>query len=131
MALQLKIVTPTRVIVDTEVSELTAPGAAGEFGVLPEHVTFLAKVDTGVVTWVEGGATRKLVISGGYAEVVDDIVTILADEAEFPNEIDPAAARSELSRLEGELKEPHETAEEVDSLLAAYRRAESRVAAVS
>jgi len=131
MALQLKIVTPTRVIVDTEVSELTAPGAVGEFGVLPEHVTFLGKLDTGVLSWVEGGQSRKLVVLGGYAEVVEDVVTVLADDAEFPNEIDLAAARAELTRLEGELKQPHETAEEVDALLAAHRRAESRVAAAS
>jgi len=129
MALRLRIVTPTRLVVETEVSELTAPGVVGEFGVLPEHATFLGSLDTGTLTYVEGGVKRRLVVHGGYAEVIDDVVTVLADDAEFPEEIDGRSAREDLARIEAELDKDQETREAVDTLLRDRRRAEVRIEA--
>ncbi len=129
MALRLRIVTPTRLVVDTEVSELSAPGVVGEFGVLPEHATFLGSLDTGMLTYVEGSVKRRLVVHGGYAEVIDDVVTVLADDAEFPEEIDGRSAREDLERIEAELDKDQETREAVDTLLRDRRRAEVRIEA--
>lgn len=126
MALTLRIVTPTRTLVDAEVSELTAPGVVGEFGVLPEHVTFLGQLDLGVLTYVEGGTSRHVVVLGGYAEVVDDVVTVLADEAEFPDDIDAEVARADVEEARAKLDAGHEDPYVVEELIRAHRRAEVR-----
>jgi F-type H+-transporting ATPase subunit epsilon len=126
VALNLRIVTPTRTLVDTEVSEVTAPGVAGEFGVLPEHVTFLGQLDLGVLRYVEDGTARRVVVHGGYAEVLDDVVTVLADDAEFPDEVDAEQARTELEHAKTALEQGHEDPTVVDQLLRAHRRAEMR-----
>ena len=124
--MKLRIVTPTRILVDAEVSEVTAPGSAGQLGVLPQHVTFLGQMETGVVTYVEHGKSSKVVVRGGYVEVVNDVVTILADDAELAAETDTAAARAEADRLREELKRAQGTPEDIDKLLDALRLAEAR-----
>ncbi len=131
MPLTLRIVTPTRLLVDAEVSEITAPGTAGEFGVFPEHVTFLGELDLGVLRYTEGGSDKSVVVHGGFAEVRDDVVTVLADDAEFAEEIDVEAARAELGRLGTELDKGREDPAEVADLLREHRRAEARIQAAS
>ena len=124
--MKLRIVTPTRILVNAEVSQVTAPGTAGEMGILPEHVTFLGQLDTGVVSYDEGGKRSKVVVRGGYVEVVGDVVTILADDAEFAAETDAAAARADAERIREQLKRAQGTPEEIDRLLSELRLAETR-----
>ncbi len=129
--MKLRVVTPARPIVDAETAEVTAPGEVGEFGVLPEHVTFLGGLDVGILSYVEKGQQRQVVVCGGYAEVCDDVLTVLADEAEFPEEIDAAEASAELARVEQALETGSEDPAEVDSLLRQLKKAQTRVAAAS
>lgn len=91
--IRLKLVTPSRQLLDEEVDEVTAPGALGEFGVLPKHISFLTLLEIGEMSYKQGGERRHLAISGGYAEVVDDVMIILADAAEYADEIDIERAR--------------------------------------
>ena len=125
--MKLKIVTPTRILVDTEVDEILAPGAEGQFGVLPQHVTFLGLLDLGVLSYVVAGETKSVVVHGGYAEVLGEDVTILADDAEFPEEIDPAEAKAGLAAVESDLAKASDSTDEVDVLLRARRLAEARI----
>jgi len=125
--MKLKIVTPTRILVDTEVDEILAPGTEGQFGVLPQHVTFLGLLDLGVLSYVVGGETKSVVVHGGYAEILGEDVTILADDAEFPEEIDPAEAKASLATVESDLSKAADSTDEVDALLRARRLAEARV----
>jgi F-type H+-transporting ATPase subunit epsilon len=130
--MRLKIVTPTRILVDAEVGEITAPGTAGEFGVLPEHVTFLGHLDLGVMTYTDDkGEARSVVLHGGYAEVLGEDVTVLADDAEFPDEIDIAEAKANLAQVESDLDKATDSSDEVDALLQARKLAEARIAAAS
>jgi F-type H+-transporting ATPase subunit epsilon len=94
--IRLRVVTPTRLVVDEEVDEVTAPGELGEFGVLPNHIAFLSTLVPGVLTYKQGSKNRILAISGGYAEVLDNVMTVLAPAAEFPTEID--IVRAQLAR---------------------------------
>jgi F-type H+-transporting ATPase subunit epsilon len=128
--MKLRIVTPTRVLVNAEVSQVTAPGTAGEMGVLPEHVTFLGQMDTGVVTYEESGKRTKVIVRGGYVEVVDDVVTILADDAEFAAETDAIAARAEVERIRAEIRQASGSPEDMDRLLEQLRLAETRASVV-
>lgn len=126
--MKLRIVTPVRPIVDAEVTDVVAPGSEGEFGVLPQHVTFLGALKPGIVSYTEGGTRQRVVISGGYAEVSQDTVTVLADDAQMPGEIDAAQARADMAAFEEELARGTESAELTDKLLRDLALAEARVA---
>ncbi|HWP58901.1 MAG TPA: F0F1 ATP synthase subunit epsilon [Candidatus Acidoferrales bacterium] len=91
--LTLRVVTPTRLVLDEEVDEVTAAGALGEFTVLPNHIAFLTLLEIGVLSYKQGGVRYALATSGGYAEVLDNVVTVLANTAEFADEIDVARAQ--------------------------------------
>ena len=125
--MKLRVVTPARQVVDAEVSELTAPGIAGEFGVLPSHATFLGGVDVGILSYKEGGATKKVLVAGGYGEVADDCVTVLADDAELAEEVDAAAARDEVAEVERSLGQVQEDPAAVDALLRRLKLAQARI----
>jgi F-type H+-transporting ATPase subunit epsilon len=98
--IRLRVVTPTRLVIDEEVDEVTAPGELGEFGVLPNHIAFLSSLMTGVLSYKQGAKVQMVAISGGYAEVLDNVMTVLATAAEFPDEID--TVRAERAKNEAE-----------------------------
>ena len=100
---QLRVVTPTRAVVDQSVTEVTAPGTLGEFGVLPDHANFLTSLDSGRLIYKDGGGAHMLAIRDGFAEVANNVMTVLAEAAEAPAEVNPAAARAELQAAEAEL----------------------------
>jgi F-type H+-transporting ATPase subunit epsilon len=98
--IQLRIVAPTRLLLDEEVDEVTAPGVLGEFGVLPNHIAFLTILQPGELSYKQGGRVTHLAIAGGYAEVLANVMTVLADAAEFPGEIDTERARRAKEQAE-------------------------------
>ena len=126
--MKLRIVTPVRPIVDAEVTDVVAPGTEGEFGVLPQHVNFLASLKPGILTYTEGGTRKRVVVSGGYVEVRQDVITVLADDAEFPEEVEGAKARSDAAALAEELARGTESAEVTAKLLRDLALAEARAA---
>ena len=81
MPLALSIVTPERPVVETEVDSVVLPGSEGEFGVLPGHEALLAPLREGAVTYQEAGRAVRVAITGGFAEVTQSRVTVLADAA--------------------------------------------------
>ena len=101
--LRLRIVTPTRLVLDEEVDEVTAHGELGEFGVLPNHIAFLSTLVVGELTYKQGVTKKTLAVSGGYAEVLDNVMTVLAPTAEFASEIDTARAQRAKERAERQL----------------------------
>jgi F-type H+-transporting ATPase subunit epsilon len=103
--IRLKVVTPGRLLLDEEVDEVTAPGVQGEFGVLPNHISFLTLLEPGEMSYKQGAIRRFLALSGGYAEVLDNVVTILAPAAEFSVEIDVNRARAAREKAERLLSE--------------------------
>lgn len=78
----LEIVTPDRQVLKDDVDEVVVPGINGEFSVLPEHTTFLSEIGTGRLTYTKGGHASHVEISGGFAEVRENQVTVLADSLE-------------------------------------------------
>lgn len=101
--IQLDIVTPERKVVSAETEEVVAPGATGLFGVRPGHTPFLTIVEPGELTFKTDGHLRRYVIGGGFVEVMDDRVVVLADTAEAQEEIDldraKRASEDALKRL--------------------------------
>jgi F-type H+-transporting ATPase subunit epsilon len=129
MPLRLSIVTPMRPLVEADVDSVIAPGSEGEFGVMPGHAPFLIGLKPGVVRWSEGGRTTRAAISGGFAEVTQERVTVLARNAELGAQIDAAAAERERSEAAAALARVGSAAppEEVERLQEALERAQARV----
>jgi F-type H+-transporting ATPase subunit epsilon len=101
--LTLEIATPMRLVVSEAVDEVVAPGRLGYFGVLPGHAPFLATLGIGEVTYRIGRDERHLALAGGFAEVRNDKVIVLADTAERPDEIDRSRAERARERAEHRL----------------------------
>ena len=104
-AFELRVVTPRRLLLEERVREVTAPGTVGEFGVLPDHITFLTSLEIGALSYRTAQGARRVAVRGGFAEVVDNVMTVLADDAVFAEDIDPEVARSELQTAETQLKD--------------------------
>jgi F-type H+-transporting ATPase subunit epsilon len=121
--IRLRVVTPSRLLLDEEVDEVTAPGALGEFGVLPNHIAFLTLLEPGEMSYKQGSAKRYLAVSGGYVEVLDNVMTVLVPAAEFAAEIDTARAQLAKERAEKQVRELNRGEKDFDVAEAALRRA--------
>ncbi len=82
MPIQLCIVTPERTLVELPVDSVVVPGGEGEFGVLPAHEPYLTSLQAGEVRYVVGGQSQRVGIGGGFAEVTQERVTVLATSGE-------------------------------------------------
>jgi len=121
--IRLRLVTPSRLLLDEEVDEATGPGALGEFGVLPKHISFLTLLEAGEMSYKQGTDQHRLAISGGYAEVLDDVMTVLANAAEYADEIDVERAGDARDRAEKRIAELSHEDKEFAAAEAALRRA--------
>ena len=101
--LQLHLVTPTGALVVTEADEVRAPGILGGFGVRPGHTAFLTELGGGVLTYVNGGQEDHYAVAGGFCEVAENRVTVLADFAEHARGIDPHEALEVLTAAQARL----------------------------
>jgi F-type H+-transporting ATPase subunit epsilon len=99
----------------------------GEFGVLPNHIAFLTALVPGEMSYKQQGKKRALAVSGGYAEVLDNVMTVLAPAAEFAEEIDAARARQAKERAERAMAGLNPEAKEWEAAYAALRRAQARL----
>jgi len=101
---QLEIVTPTRLLVKDAAEEAQIPGLSGYLGILPGHAPLLTELAVGAISYKAGGATHIFSVCWGFAEVLPDKVTILAEAAERPQEIDVERAQKAKERAEQRLK---------------------------
>jgi F-type H+-transporting ATPase subunit epsilon len=104
--MQLQVVSADRSLVNEQVDEVGIPGAEGYFGVLPGHTPLLSTLQVGTLWYRQGQETHDLAIAFGFAEVQPDRVTILAQIAEKPDEIDVARAEAAKKRAEERLNAP-------------------------
>jgi len=110
--LTLSVVTPEKQLVSEEVDQVNAPGSEGDFGVLYDHAPILTNLRAGQLSYENDGESTALVISGGYLEVTDNRVTILAESGEFLHEIDRERAERARSQAEEKLNNPDLSEEE-------------------
>ncbi len=123
---QLEIVTPSRLLVKDAAEEAQIPGVSGYLGILPGHAPLITELGVGAITYKASGTTHTLSVAWGFAEVLQDKVTILAEAAERPQEIDVERAQKARDRAEQRLKSNNT---EVDYTRAedALQRAETRL----
>src|SRR5207302_16924 len=127
----LEVATPSRLVIAEQVDEVVVPGIEGYFGVLPGHAALLSTLGIGELTYRIGREERHVAVAGGFAEVRNDKVIILADTAEKPDEIDRARAERAKERAEQRLS--GRSQEEIDYVraMAALARAVTRIQVAS
>jgi F-type H+-transporting ATPase subunit epsilon len=101
---QLEIVTPEKMVVKDVAEEMQIPGKKGYLGILPGHAPLITELAVGEITYRHGGETRHLSVAWGFAEILPDKVTVLAESCERADEIDVQRAEKSKQRAEERLK---------------------------
>jgi F-type H+-transporting ATPase subunit epsilon len=104
MALTLEIVTPEARVYSDSIDSVVIPTVDGEIGVLPGHIPLLTQVDHGELRVTKGSTTLLLAVSGGFAQISGDKVSVLAESAIQEEKIDEHAAENAMKRAEEELR---------------------------
>lgn len=127
MPLSLEIVTPERRVLSVAVDEVRAPGVQGGFGVRLNHEPFMSALEPGRLTYVEGGREHHYAVGGGFLQVADNRVIVLADTAEAAGEIDVERARRAFAEAQDRLLRMTEQDEHYQQEAARVRRATARL----
>jgi F-type H+-transporting ATPase subunit epsilon len=125
--IQLEVVTPERRVLAEAVDSVNVPGMNGEIGILPGHTPLISQLQTGVLSYVQNGVSHRLHVSGGFVEVNDDRVSVLAEIAEHPAEIDAARARMAREHAEKALSAFSGTEEDFETARARLERSVTRL----
>ena len=125
--IQLDVVTPERRVVHETATSVTLPGKSGYLGILPWHAPLITELAPGDLAFVHEGVTGHLAVSGGYAEVLGDRVTVLAPASERPEEIDVDRAERARQRAEERLKQVTSTDIDFDRARIALARSMTRL----
>lgn len=123
--IQLEIVTPERLVVNEAVDYIEIPGKTGYLGVLPGHAPLISELAAGELSYRTGNQTKRVAVAWGFAEVLQEKVTILAETAEKAEDIDTARAEAAKKKAEAEIQKagPEGNAE----AQAALQRAQARL----
>jgi F-type H+-transporting ATPase subunit epsilon len=123
---QLEIVTPEKMVVKDVAEEMQIPGKNGYLGILPGHAPLITELAVGEISYRKGGHTYYLSVAWGFAEVLQDKVTILAETAEKPQEINVKRAQESKQKAEEALK-TGKTEDDFTRAEDALKRAETRL----
>ena len=119
--LQLEVVTPDKTVVSEAVEMAVCPGVEGEFGVLPQHVSLLSALKIGDLRYRVNGKDEHVFISGGFADVNNNVLSVLAESAEKAKDIDEARAQAAKERAEKRLAEKSDNVDEARAYSALAR----------
>src|SRR6185503_16184235 len=123
---QLEIVTPEKLVVRDNAEEVQIPGKNGYIGVLPGHAPLITELGSGEISYRSNGQLHRFSMAWGFAEVLPDKVTVLAETVERADEIDVARAKQSLTKAEDLLKAA-QTEDEFSVAAAKVQRAEARI----
>ena len=101
---QLEIVTPEKLVVKDSAEEIQIPGRNGYIGVLPGHAPLITELGAGEISYRSGGQVHRFSMAWGFAEVLPDRVTVLAETVERKDEIDVYRAQQSLAKAEESLR---------------------------
>jgi F-type H+-transporting ATPase subunit epsilon len=96
--LELEVATPERELVRQQVSDVQVPGKDGYLGILPGHAALLGQLGAGALSYTAGGQSYYVAIDGGFLEVLEDHVRVLADSAQKAEDIDLGRAKADLQK---------------------------------
>ncbi|MBC7074565.1 MAG: F0F1 ATP synthase subunit epsilon [Syntrophomonadaceae bacterium] len=125
----LEVVTPERIVLRDEVQLAVFPAVEGELGVMKNHAPLVAALNIGVLRYKnQDGTQRKMALSGGFVEILDNVARVLAETAEHADHIDIARAKAAKERAERRLAQRDETISHIRAE-AALKRAIARLKA--
>ncbi|HVO79081.1 MAG TPA: F0F1 ATP synthase subunit epsilon [Terriglobales bacterium] len=123
---QLEIVTPEKMVVRDAAEEMQIPGKQGYLGILPGHAPLITELSVGEISYTANGYTHHLAVAWGFAEVLPDKVTVLAETCERAEDIDIRRAREAKQRAEERLKSANPDVD-FNRASTALQRAETRI----
>nr|YP_009590646.1 ATP synthase CF1 epsilon subunit [Lophocereus schottii]AVY52186.1 ATP synthase CF1 epsilon subunit [Lophocereus schottii] len=130
MTLNLCVLTPNRIVYNSEVKEIILPTNSGQIGVLPNHAPIATAVDIGILRIRLNDQWLTIVMMGGFAIIGNNEITVLANEAESGSDIDPQEAQQTLEKAEAILRKAEGKRQIIEANLA-LRRAKTRVEATN
>ncbi len=131
MALTVRVIAPDKTVWDAEAEEVILPSTTGQLGILSGHAPILSALDTGVMRVREGKGWKAIALSGGFAEVESDEVTVLVNGAELGENIDLKVAEAEYVTAQSQMEKAAAGDDKSDKISAtqALKRARARVQA--
>nr|UDZ59359.1 ATP synthase CF1 epsilon subunit [Albidella nymphaeifolia] len=130
MTLNLCVLTPNRIIWNSEVKEIILPTNSGQIGILPNHAPIATAVDIGLLRIRLNDQWLTVVLMGGFARIGNNGITILGNDAEISTDIDPQEAQQALEIAEANLSKAEGKRQTIEANLA-LRRARMRVEAIN
>nr|YP_009861296.1 ATP synthase CF1 epsilon subunit [Stylochaeton bogneri]QIU82986.1 ATP synthase CF1 epsilon subunit [Stylochaeton bogneri] len=130
MTLNLCVLTPNRIIWDSEVKEIILSTNSGQIGVLPNHAPITTAVDIGLLRIRLNDKWLTVALMGGFARIGNNEITILGNDAEISTDIDPQEAQQALEKAEANLSKAEGKRQAIEANLA-LRRARTRVGAIN
>jgi len=130
MSLNVRVITPDKVVWDSNAEEIILPSSTGQLGILTDHAPLLTALDIGVMRLKVDGNWTSIVLMEGFAEVEENKVTILSNGAEESNNIYPQTAQAELEKVTLLLEQAATKKEKIEATLE-LRRAKARLQAVA
>nr|YP_010129361.1 ATP synthase subunit epsilon [Heynea velutina]QPZ48586.1 ATP synthase subunit epsilon [Heynea velutina]QPZ48669.1 ATP synthase subunit epsilon [Heynea velutina] len=130
MTLNLCVLTPNRIVWDSEVKEIILSTNSGQIGVLPNHAPIATAVDIGILRIRFNGEWLTMALMGGFARIGKNEITILVNDAEKSSDIDPQEARKTLEIAEDNLRKAESKRQTIEANLA-LRRARTRVEVIN
>ena len=130
MSLNVRVITPDKVVWDAAAEEIILPSSTGQLGILTDHAPLLTALDIGVMRLKNDGNWTSIVLMEGFAEVEDNKITILSNGAEEGSNIDPALAQTELEKVTLLVDQATTKKEKINATLE-LRKAKARLQAVA
>ena len=124
--MRLDIITAEKLVYSDEVSSVVAPGLAGQLGILPNHAPLLTSLKPGELKVLKEGEESNIAVSGGFLEVLQNVVTILADTAERAEDIDFERAEAAMKRAQDKV-DSSDSDMDLEKAIQALKRSQARV----
>lgn len=124
--MRLDIITAEKIVYSDEVSSVVAPGSAGQLGILPNHAPLLTSLKPGELKVLKEGEESNIAVSGGFLEVLQNVVTILADTAERAEDIDFERAEAAMKRAQDKVNSS-DSDMDLEKAIQALKRSQARV----
>jgi len=105
MSLTLRVLAPDQSVFDDTADEIILPSTTGLLGVLPGHISMVTAIDFGVLRVLRNGNWDSIALTGGFAEVESDEVTVLVNKAEMGKNIDSVKAEAELEQAKNQVSQ--------------------------
>ena len=115
MTLQIRVIAPDKIVWDANAEELILPSSTGQLGILNGHIPLLTALDIGVMRVRIKNEWKPIILSGGFAEVNEDVVTILVNGAEEISEINLEEAKSDLEIATTAVQEANSNKEKIEA----------------